>query len=71
MKLKRITPRAGQIYLNHNGETYRCLRVNWRESIAIFRRRKDGWTLTAHNVWEYEDGTIEWDYSTDGHWNRS
>ena len=32
------------------------------------KRVKDGWTLEAHTITMYEDGTIEWDYSTGGHW---
>ena len=28
---------------------------------------KTGWTLTAHGLVQYEDGTIEWDYSTGGY----
>lgn len=27
--------------------------------------------MTAHGICQYEDGTIEWDYSTGGHWTRS
>uniref|UniRef100_UPI003FF0DD19 hypothetical protein n=1 Tax=Dysosmobacter welbionis TaxID=2093857 RepID=UPI003FF0DD19 len=32
------------------------------------KRVKDGWTLEAHTITMYEDGAIEWDYSTGGHW---
>ena len=28
---------------------------------------KSGWTITVHNVRMYDDGSIEWDYSTGGH----
>ena len=28
----------------------------------------DGWSLAAHGPQIYEDGTIEWNYSTGGHW---
>ena len=63
----RITPEIGTIYLNHNGKEYLCTKVN-EDGSAIMERLKDGWTLTAHGVCQYEDGTIEWDYSTGGRW---
>ena len=28
-----------------------------------------GWTLSAHGIVRYEDGTIEWDYSKGGCFN--
>lgn len=65
-KSKRIAPEVGTVYTNRNGSEYRC-----KEFIAdgaIMERLKDGWTLNAHGVQQYEDGTIEWDYSTGGHW---
>lgn len=65
----RITPETGTIYLNHNGNEYLCTKVN-EDGSAIMERLKDGWTLTAHGVCQYEDGTIEWDYSSGGRWTR-
>ena len=29
-----------------------------------------GWICTAHRLIMYEDGTIEWGYSTDGHFEK-
>lgn len=70
----------GQIYRNRNGGEYRCtgnsLYLNdaqkqralpLGEHIAYMERVKDGWSLIAHGVIQYEDGTIEWNYSTGGH----
>ena len=39
------------------------------DSLAGFERITDGWCLTAHGVIQYEDGTIEWNYSSGGHWS--
>lgn len=39
-----------------------------RDEIAEMQRVSDGWTLKAHNVYLYPDGSIEWDFSTEGHW---
>ena len=29
-------------------------------------RMSDGWSFTAHGLHQYEDGTVEWNYSTGG-----
>ena len=73
MKVNYITPVTGQEYTNHNGSTYTCLEggkgaAPGHDMTAKFERQSDGWTLTAHGVAQYEDGTIEWDSSTGGHW---
>ena len=33
----------------------------------MFRNVKSGWTFIAKGIIQYVDGTIEWDHSTDGH----
>lgn len=72
-----ITPVEGKTYRNANGSQYLCLKAEevkerpW-ETKALFRRIPDGWTLVAHGIQMYEpDGTIEWHYSTNGHWSTS
>ena len=62
-----ITPVVGQVYHNHGGGDYRCTEVI-DDRRAVMVRLHDHWTLIAHGVRQYEDGAIEWDYSTDGHW---
>lgn len=64
-----ITPVEGQVYLNHNGWKYRCIGVTSPERCTM-QRLSDGWTLTAVCIRQYDDGTIEWDRSADGHWPR-
>ena len=60
--------------INH-AEYYLCLSVEKRpllnDTTAQMRRTSDGWTLTAHGLIRYEDGTIEWNYSTGGRWSES
>lgn len=67
-----FVPQVGQIYQNRNGESYLCLSVETRyllsDTAARMRRTSDGWTLVAHGLTRYEDGTIEWNYSTGGSW---
>lgn len=80
MEKQYIIPVVGQIYTNRNGQEYRCTysyfdssderkqrALALGEHVATMERVKDGWTLDAHGVLEYEDGTIEWNYSTHGY----
>lgn len=73
MSGKRFRPVAGTVYTNKGGGTFLCGDV-WendtpqRSYCARMVNTKTGWTLTAHGLIQYEDGTIEWDYSTDGRW---
>ena len=64
---KKMTPVEGVEYRNRNGATYLCLSA-WGDGMAIMRHTVSGWTLVAHGVRQYGDGTIEWDYSTGGFW---
>lgn len=67
MKSHRIKLDVGKMYRNRNGSVYIC-----EELLSLYdarmKRATDGWTLVAHGICQYEDGTIEWDYSTGGHW---
>lgn len=59
-----IQPEIGKTYDNHGGGQYRCL---WSsESGATFINTKSGWRFQARGIRQYKDGTIEWDYSTGG-----
>ena len=58
--------KVGKVYCNRNGYEYRCLDSS--EAEAQLERISDGWQLTAHYVCIYADGTIEWGYSSGGHW---
>lgn len=75
MKGSYFVPQVGQVYQNRNDRSYLCLSVEKRlllnDTTAQMRRTSDGWTLTAHGLIRYEDGTIEWNYSTGGRWNES
>lgn len=53
------------IYQNKGGGYYRCLSKTG-SSDPILRNTASGWTFTAHTITMYQDGTIEWDYSTGG-----
>ena len=79
MRTKYILPVVGQIYKNQNGREYCCLSntsypnekdsqrsVELGEHQADMVRMSDGWSFTAHGLHQYEDGTVEWNYSTGG-----
>ncbi|SBV91185.1 conserved hypothetical protein [uncultured Eubacteriales bacterium] len=65
-----IVPVVGATYTNRNGSAYICREV-YMFAEARLERIKDSWTLYANGVQRYEDGTIEWDYSTGGYWART
>lgn len=70
---KRIIPQEGAVYENRNGWRYLCVASPAEaekgiSDAATMQRVSDGWTVNAHNVYLYPDGSIEWDFSTDGHW---
>ena len=65
--MNKLIPEIEKIYTNRNGERYFCECVD-ANGTAVMRRISDGWTLLAHGICQYEDGTIEWDYSTGGRW---
>ena len=67
---QRFAPQMGEVYENAGGGRYLCTR-SWDEDTwtARFLNTASGWELTAHGIVRYEDGTIEWDYSTGGGFN--
>ena len=67
MKAKRwrFEPKEGEEYDNHGGGRFRCLRVFGQD--ALFQSVKSGWTFMARECHTYEDGTIDWNWSTGGH----
>ena len=80
MEKQYIVPVVGRVYTNRNGGDYLCTgnllylskeeehrSLALGEHIAYMERVKDGWSLSAHGVVQYENGTIEWNYSTGGH----
>lgn len=62
-----ITPILGAVYRNRNGSEYRC-KATLSDHSAIMERVTDNWTIIAHGIQQYHDRSIEWNYSTGGHW---
>lgn len=65
MSSKRITPEQGKVYKNKGGGDFLCIRGF--NGNAIMQNIASGWTFKANGVVQYEDGSIEWDYSTEEH----
>ena len=79
-KGRPLVPALGQVYLNRGGGEYRCLSRapmtgttyyngagSSSDTMALFQNVKSGWTFFAKGIIQYIDGTIEWDHSSDGH----
>ena len=65
----QLTP--GTVYTLRNQSKYLCLDTLEPElpgmCRAILQRESDGYTLIANGTRMNADGSIEWDYSTGGH----
>lgn len=64
---QRFSPVEGRVYTNAGGGKYLCQIARENSFDAWMQNTASGWTLLAHGIVRYEDGTIEWDYSTQGH----
>lgn len=60
-------PEVGATYRNAGGGTFICTGASGTD--AWMTNIKSGWHFKAHGCRIYFDGSIEWDYSTDGHFN--
>ena len=66
---KPFTPVKGEIYENAGSGKYLCESGYQDEdgrSIAWMTNIKSGWSMTTKGIVMYDNGEIEWDYSTDG-----
>lgn len=66
---KPLDPVPGEVYRNRGGGEFICatpLHMPYPAGEARMRNIKTGWTFRAVGVVQYEDGSIEWDYSRGG-----
>ena len=61
---QRFTPVVGEVYENVGGGRYICR--SSRDNNGRMQNILSGWDCACHNIVRYDDGTIEWDYSTGG-----
>ena len=62
---KPFTPREGTIYENAGGGRYLC-ESSYEDRSAWMTNVSSGWSFIAKGIVQYDDKTIEWDYSTNG-----
>ena len=72
MDSKRALLKVGSLYKLHDRDGYvlEVLRNISDDPYSAYTSRVrstiTGWTMTIHGVNQYEDGSIDWDFSTDG-----
>lgn len=64
---KSFVPVVGQVYQNEGGGSYECISVSPFTEDACMRNVVSGWTFDAHGVGIYPNGSIDWDWSKNGH----
>ena len=73
MKSVRVMLEVGSLYKLHDRDGYvlECLRVMSDDYYSPYSARVrstiTGWTMDIHGVNMYEDGSIDWDFSTNGY----
>lgn len=73
MARKLFNPVYGQVYENKGGGKYQCVtppHLNYPDGEARMMNIASGWTFRAVGVVQYEDDTIEWDYSSGGYFSK-
>lgn len=83
MNAKAFEPEVGAIYKNRGGGSFRCIAVEQEEqspfyhgggssrACAVMQNIKSSWTFTAKGIVRYADGTIEWDHSVGGRFEKA
>lgn len=66
--IRHATLEIGKVYKNKGGGNFLCIR-QIDESTYQMLNVKSSWMLEAHEITMYEDGTIEWDYSSHGYFS--
>ena len=68
MNRKPFTPQPGAEYRNQGGGVFDCIGTADPEHADAFimRNKASGWTFYAHGIGIYDDGSIDWDYSSGG-----
>ena len=65
---RHVKLNIGEVYQNKGGGSFLCIR-EIDESTYQMLNIKSRWMLEAHEITMYEDGTIEWDYSSHGYFS--
>ena len=74
MTRTKFFPIKGSIYQNKGGGTFICLSDavdTFIGSQADMINAASGWRFDAHGIGIYDDGTIDWDFSLLGRFDKS
>ena len=71
MNRKPFTPQPGGTYRNHGGGKYECIGTPDQTGAVPMMNALSGWILNAHGVGIYDDDSIDWDFSTGGHFSET
>lgn len=71
-KRTKFVPAVGKTYRNRNGSTYLCLEVGGTLPLysAVMQNIKSRWTTQVMGCGIYEDGTIDWEWSKLGYFDK-
>ncbi len=67
MNRKPFTAAVGETYRNQGGGTFICKTQPDQAGGQIMQNTVSKWTFRAQGIGIYEDGSIDWDYSTGGY----
>ena len=71
MTRKSFTPGIGEVYALYGGkgQKYRVLGIEGMAT-AKLQGVTSYWTFIAHGIGRYDDGSIDWDFSTGGYFTK-
>lgn len=67
MESRYFSPIPNKVYSNINGMNYICLASKGQCDGIFQAMTKSKWTFTAHGCHVFDNGKIEWNHSSDGH----
>ena len=67
MNRKSFIAAVGEVYRNQGGGSFLCKTAPDQAGGQIMQNTVSKWTFRAQGIGIYEDGSIDWDYSTGGY----
>lgn len=67
---RSFTPQPGTRYRNKGGGVFECVGRKDQAGRIAMRNCSTGWTFFACGIGIYDDDSIDWDYSTEGHFEQ-
>ena len=66
MARRRYSIKKNEVVLNRNGWFFICVKEGKNPTLMNVRT---GWEMVVHGLGIYDDGKIDWDFSTGGFWS--